>query len=495
MAAKDKVKHEGWQLTRSERGWYYLGDTSRLFCSALVANYFSTFLMFQGINIAALATAILVIKLIDSVDDVLFGFIIDKIKLTEWKFVKKLAGDGKYMPWYRIFFWTFPVATILFYLMPRNASDSVKISWFVVTYLLYDFTCTLSEVPMQSMVTTLTDNTSERTSILTVKGVISVVASIGYSVLVSALMSENVGVPLKDIAIVSALIFLVFMVPMVFKVHEHNMELKNVENVGTQETYSFKDMIQCVITNKYLLVYFMALIISTLFNTSTVVGGFISFYIFHDSLTVTYVMLIGFIPGIILSAFCGKLADKIGKRNLIVLIFLVIAVTCFIYYFIGYRFFAERKTLYIMIGSIAAIPNALIAVARTYIAPDTIDYTRYKTGKDCSGIFYSLQSFINKAFTGIVSSLGLYLLAAFGWKEVSGESFADLAAQGVTQTEQAINGLWLLNSLIPAIGFLIAALILFFFYRLRDEDAALMAQCNAGKISCEECESRLSRKY
>lgn len=36
---------------------------------------------------------------------------------------------------------------------------------------------------------------------------------------------------------------------------------------------------------------------------------------------------------------------------------------------------------------------------------------------------------------------------------------------------------------------------LYAFYRLKDRDAALMAQCNAGKITREGCKSRLSRKY
>ena len=121
-------------------------------------------------------------------------------------------------------------------------------------------------------------------------------------------------------------------------------------------------------------------------------------------------------------------------------------------------------------------------MVRTYIAPDTIDYTRYKTGKDCSGIFYSLQSFINKAIGGITGSVALYILAACGWQEVQGESFADLAAQGVTQSEAALDALWNLGYLIPAIGFAIAAVLLYAFYNLTDKDAALMAQCNAGLL-------------
>lgn len=491
MAKEKKIKHPDWQMSRSEKNWYYVGDTARLFCSSLVVGYMTMFLMFQGINTASLATAMLIVKIIDSVDDVLFGFIIDKIDIKNWKIFRKLAGDGKYMPWYRLFFWTFPVATMLFFMMPKNSPDAVKIAWFFITYLLYDFTCTLTEVPMQSMITTLTDSPSERNSVLTVKGVITVIAAIGMSILVSALLSENVGVPLKDIGVGGALIFLFMMLPMVFKVHEHNTELKNVEEEGSQENYSFKDMLRCVTTNKYILVYFLAVIVSTIFGTRAVVESFLGFYIFNDSMVFTYVMLIGFVPGIILSGFCGKIADKVGKRNFLAFIFVLLTASSLILYFFG----RGNKMFFIVAGGILAIPNALVSVVRTYIAPDTIDYTRYKTGKDCSGIFYSLQSFITKALNGVVGSVALYILALSGWQEVQGESFADLAAQGVTQTPQALDALWSLGYLIPAIGLGIAAILLYAFYNLKDEDAALMAQCNAGKITREECEARLSRKY
>ena len=252
------------------------------------------------------------------------------------------------MPWYRLFFWTFPVATILFFMMPKGSSDLVKIIWFLVTYLLFDFTCTLTEVPMQSMITTLTDNPSERNSILTVKGVISIVAAVGYAIIVTALMSESVGIPLKTIAITSSLIFLVFMVPMVFKVREHNMELKNVEEEGAQEKYSFKDMLRCVTTNKYILVYFLSVIISTIFGTRAAVESFLGFYIFHDSMVFSYVMLIGFVPGIVLSMFCGKFADRFGKRNLLALIYMLIMAASLIIFFFG----RDSKVFFIVVGGL-----------------------------------------------------------------------------------------------------------------------------------------------
>ena len=66
--------------------------------------------------------------------------------------------------------------------------------------------------------------------------------------------------------------------------------------------------------------------------------------------------------------------------------------------------------------------------------------------------------------------------------------------QAAYQTPQAIQGMWVVYALIPGVGFLLSALILL-FYKLKDKDAELMAKCNAGEISREECEAQLSRKY
>lgn len=135
-----------------------------------------------------------------------------------------------------------------------------------------------------------------------------------------------------------------------------------------------------------------------------------------------------------------------------------------------------------------------------FIAPDTIEYTRYKTGKDCSGIFYSLNSFVTKATASIGGSIGLFVMGLYGWHEVQAESYDELLKMGMEigqagyQTPQAIHGMWVVYALIPGIGFLISAVILF-FYKLKGKGAELMAKCNSGEIGREECEAQLSQKY
>ena len=97
------------------------------------------------------------------------------------------------------------------------------------------------------------------------------------------------------------------------------------------------------------------------------------------------------------------------------------------------------------------------------------------------------------------TSIGLFILGLYGWREVQANSYEELMKMGVEvgqagyQTPQAIHGMWVVNALVPAVGALIAALVLL-MYRLKDKDAELMAKCNAGEISREECEARLSMK-
>lgn len=490
MAAKEKrIKHPDWRMTGSERKWYYIGDTGRMFAAMVLTNFMTVFLMFQGINAYAVATSVLIVKIIDALDDVVFGFLVDKLDLTKGKLLGKIAGKGKYMPWYRLTYWTFPIATIFFFLMPRSMPEASKVIWFTVFYLLYDLTCTLSEVPMNSMVVTLTEKPDERNHILTVKGVITVVAAVVLAVVWQFLISEKVGLPLQSVAVVSCIIFLIMMTPMCFKVKEHNTELKNVPNQNEQERYSLKDMFKCVVTNKYALIFFVSMLLYACLATGTM-SVFTAFYFFNDSNIYSLIMLIGFIPGILISTQAGKLAKKIGKRNAYLMILFLIAAFNIVMFLLR----GQSKWVFVAIGAVCAIPNAVATIVQTYIIPDTVEFTRYKTGKDCSAIFFALKSFLTKATSGVASALCLFILALGGWQEIEAESFADLAASGVQQSESALNALWSCSYLIPAIGCALAAAAML-LYKLNDKDVNLMAQCNAGTITRDECEAQLSRKY
>ena len=117
---REKInKHPDWRLSKKERLFYYTGDIARLFCQALLNTFMTIFMLFQGIDIIKVGGIMLAVKIIDAFDDVIFGFIVDKLDPTKSK-LSKFAGEGKYLPWYRLTFFLYPLAIIGFFLMPKG---------------------------------------------------------------------------------------------------------------------------------------------------------------------------------------------------------------------------------------------------------------------------------------------------------------------------------------------------------------------------------------
>jgi Na+/melibiose symporter-like transporter len=78
----------------------------------------------------------------------------------------------------------------------------------------------------------------------------------------------------------------------------------------------------------------------------------------------------------------------------------------------------------------------------------------------------------------------MLILGAFGF--VSGENSVQPAS--VSQ------GIWLCFTLLPALG-IILALVLLYFYKLREKDVQVMAKYNNGEITKEEADDLLAEKY
>ncbi len=489
MAKKEKkAQPANWRTTKKERLSYIVGDFGRSLEGYIVTALMSTFLIFQGIDLTAIAGVMLLVKIIDAFDDVIFGYFVDRLHVTEWKLTKKIVGDGKYLPWYRLLFLFFPLFTCLFFLMPQSLPHAGKLVWFVVFYLLYDFSYTMVEVPMNSMIITLTDDTDERNSLLQTKTILSGIGTIGVGVIWNVAISEYVGIPIRIVALASSIIFLVMMLPLAFGVKEHNTTLANVDPDENQK-YSFRDMLNCVKTNKFLLIMLVSTVITQALATGGAVGTLVSYYHFGSSLVLIIPIAISLIPVLIAQSQTKRFCNRYGKLRVYVVTGLIGATIQLMIYFVGPVFWI-CATLLVLQAPFGNMSN----VAKSFFLPDTIEYTRYKTGKDCSGIMTSLSSFVTKLTSSISSSLGLFILGLSNYIPVQAESFEDIAAAGIVQPPEALSVMWIIYALIPMIGVLLGVAVMV-FYRLRDNDAQLMAKCNAGEITREECEAQLSRKY
>ncbi|MFH8491080.1 MFS transporter [Streptomyces longisporoflavus] len=488
-AVSRKAEKATWRMTRGERARYQLGYAGYSIGFNIVAYFMTMFLMFQSVNLAVVGSLIFIVKAIDAVDDLLFGYFIDRVNPARLRFLRKIAGSGKYLPWYRVTFSLLPLSTVIFFAMPGGVSVGVKIAWFAVAYLLYDLAATLSQVPMQAMVVTLTDKVTERDSILKFRGLWAVAVAVLSGLVWQSLVSEFVGWSVAGVAIGSAVVVLIMLVPLARKVTEYNVELKSA-SPETTPAYTVREMFKAVRLNKPMLIILASDMVSGATLTMVTTNVFAAFYLFDNSLILQVPVLFAFVPALILQFFADRIAHAIGKRNAIVGFGLLGSICGITLFFVGHG----NLYLVIFLMAIQGVPVSVNLVLRSFLVPDTVEYARYKTGQDCTAIFFAMDSFSTKLVGGVAPAVAMFILGLGGWVTVKADSFADLAAHGVAQPAGALTALWITVSLIPAVGALVCSVVLM-FYRLRDEDAALMARCNSGDITREECEAQLSRAY
>jgi Na+/melibiose symporter-like transporter len=116
--------------------------------------------------------------------------------------------------------------------------------------------------------------------------------------------------------------------------------------------------------------------------------------------------------------------------------------------------------------------------------PDCLEYGTYHTGERSEGVAASIQTFFSKLVGSISGPIAMLILGAFGF--VSGEN--------AVQPASVSQGIWLCFTLLPAQG-IILALVLLYFYKLREKDVQVMAQYNNGEISKDEADKLLAEKY
>ena len=457
---------KGDMVPGGEKISYYTYFAGQNLIYALVSMFLTTFAVMQGMDPEKVAVVMLAVKIWDAVNDAFFGTLFDKIKFK---------SGNKFMPWLRMSVVAIPLSVIFLFSLPANISEVGKLAWLAVAYLIHDCAYTLCDAPIHGCVTVLTDNFGEREKMLSVKGICGTAGSGIANLLAMVLVSQAVGLSYFWVALIGSIMAFGLMIPFCFKGKERSTI------PPPQESFTVRRMLKYLFSNKYLLIYYFAFLFSSGCSVLGSLQVFMSYYVFNDELVVLYTGFITTVPFAVASFGVPYLLKKINKITLY-----KICMTCNVVFNLLIFFFARGNVgAYMGFSVLTAISGGVTSVLLFMFTPDCAEYGRFKTGIDAKGITFSLQTLMAKATSAISGSLGLALIGLFGWKTIQANSFADLAAQGVTQPDSAIDGLWIACILVPAIGNLIAVIILQ-FYRLKDSDVKLMMRCNAGEISREE---------
>ena len=139
MFEKLKQTPAGWQAGSKERKSYYVYFAGQNAIYHLISTFLTTYLMFQGVDLAKSATIMLAVKIWDAINDAVFGVIFDAVKFKSGK---------KYLPWIKISTVLTPLATLLLFCIPASSGETTKLLWFAVAYIIWDTVYTLCDVPI-----------------------------------------------------------------------------------------------------------------------------------------------------------------------------------------------------------------------------------------------------------------------------------------------------------------------------------------------------------
>ncbi len=476
-------KNPLWQTGSTERKSYYSYFLGQNMIYSMLASFLTTFLVFRGIDPIKSGIVLMIVKVWDAVNDALFGVIFDKIKFK--------SGE-KYIPWLKIACALTPASTVAIFIMPNLSSETAKLVWFALAYIIWDTAYTICDVPAFGIITAMTSNIEERNTILSLKGITGGIGSALTTVLVTLFIGQTINIGYGPCSIIIAVIAAATMFPVCYKCKERNQTI-------AEEEFTVRSMLKYLVSNKYLLIYYLGYIFFSGAQTYTSLNILASYYFFEDENISLVTGTVAALPQLLMALAVPKIIRKMDKATLFKL-----STVAAIVFSIFVVFTKESLIMFIITFMLRSIPLGVIGVLSFTFTPDCAEYGQYTTGTEAKGITFAIQTFAVKLAAAISGSLGLFLLGLYNFKtsfvingvEAEVNTFADLTAINAIalQPEGAIDGFWITYNVVPIIG-LVIALAIWSFYKLNDKDIQLMADYNVGKITKEEAESKLSRKY
>ncbi len=424
-----------YKLWRQRIG-YGVADTA---CN-LVWQMITLYLMFfytdvMGLNPSSVGIMFLVTRLIDGVTDVLMGMLIDNTN-TKW------GKSRPYFLWGAVPFALFAIAT--FYV--PDFGPQGRLIWAYATYTGLSLMYTMVNIPLASILPSLTDNAHERTVLATTRMVFS---------FLGATLISSVAMPMIDTlgngdkasgylmtmtvwAIVAALLFLFS-----FKNVEERVEVVQAKRINLVTAYrSLKD-------NGPWKVF--ALNIVFMWGAFFFQGGALIYYVTYNLQQPELVSVIAGITAFV--PMIGTLvAPLLSKRMLKIRVYQIASVVMLLG--MSIMLFIPSSLALICGAVVVGLGFGLRNSIYFSMQADPIDYGVWKTGVNVAGILSAVNGFIGKISFAIAGAASGYLLSSNGY------------VPDADQTESALTAIKACYFYIPMVLIVGSIALMTFFYKL-----------------------------
>lgn len=446
---------------KGERFSYGLYAFGAILSYYAIMSYLQIFMTDVGIPAATVGLIFVFAKVWDAVNDPVFGVMVDKVNLK----------GGKYKPWLRIAGIGIPLTTVLLFIIPSGASIQVKIIWSAVAYVLWDTAYTMYDVPMNAIVTTMTESLNERNKLYSISSFCVYLGGILVAIMVPMLYPQiGWGITM----LILGIICLISMSPLPGKAKERYAGEVNKEA-------SIQEIIMSLVHNKYLLIFTLASIVSALTDFGNTLSGYVAIHCLGSQSYITLLTLAGAVPILAVALLVPKMIARVEKFKLNIIMRILSLCTTVVLWLVGY----QNVMVVLLLYALKSVFGGIAGMMAMMFISDCVEYGQYKNGERNQGIAFATKAFTNKIVVALTGALGMFSLAAIGFVE----------GEGAMQSASTISSLWTLFGIAPLVGGIISLVIMLVCYKLRDEDVKVMIRCNNGEISKEEAVKEFSNKF
>lgn len=388
------------------------------------------------LNPAAVATLLLLARVMDGISDPIMGYLLDHTPRTRMGKFRPLLIVGAILCGLNfLLVWFGPVW------FPGAA---LAIAY--VSYLLLGLTFDIADISKNSLLPVMTANLKERNSLAVVYGIGLMLGVTIVSVaapMMLAAQGSSLGAYYTLIGAFTGL-FVVLSIVGALGVKER------VRPTHAATTYAFKDILTILTQRPVITLQLAALCVYVAVGMNATVNVFFYTYVLHDLALlgpVSLAALGGIVPGVLLA---GALSSRVGTKQAMVYAILIATAGTMV------RWIDPTSIPLIYLSAmLVGLGSGLVQPLASVIGANNIDYVEYKLNYRSEAAQASISSFNAKVAGGVGSAIPGYALVWFGY-----------VANSQQQPEAAITGIILLSIAGPVVFFLIAALLFGFGYNL-----------------------------
>jgi GPH family glycoside/pentoside/hexuronide:cation symporter len=391
-----------------------------------------------GINPAIVGSALLFGKLTwDAINDPLFGYWSDRTR----------SRFGRRRIYMLVAAIPLALVTWLQFSLPVGLTGASAFLAVLLTFFLKDTCVTIAIVPYYAMTAEVTRDYRERSSLVLFRGLASVIGYIigaaGITVVVGIFKSNGLslqGAWSATAAIYGSLAMIaLFITALTIK--------EDPTLAGEPSTIPpLKGILMCFKNRPFVLLMIVFVLGMFAFTVQSALLPYLIRYQLGMAEQTSTILMVSLLTMAVFLVPAKRLADRINKGPTYALGMLIVALTFVLVFF----FMPDHPTPLIYVVAVLlgiglstqwVIPNAML--------PDVIEYDEKMTGERREGVYNGISNFLTKLSVALGIAIPGWALSGFGY------------VANAVQTEQALFGIRLTYSVLPALALLACVPILF----------------------------------